>query len=152
RAADRRRGARARRPLGRRLREADHGSAIDAARAGDDRPQCDCAGAGRRPDRARIIDHGPAALDFAPPRKAGHGEHAMKIQGYPDPGEGLRLHLNENTGGCSPRVLEAIRRVRTTDVSTYPSYPSLIAACARHFDVDPDWILLTNGLDEGILM
>jgi len=76
----------------------------------------------------------------------------MTIQGYPDPGEGLRLHLNENTGGCSPRVLEAIRRVRTTDVSTYPSYPALVAACARHFNVDPDWVLLTNGLDEGILM
>ena len=76
----------------------------------------------------------------------------MTIQGYPDPGEGLRLHLNENTGGCSPRVLEAIRGVRTTDVSTYPSYPSLVAACARHFAVDPEWVLLTNGLDEGILM
>jgi len=76
----------------------------------------------------------------------------MKIQGYPDPGDGLRLHLNENTGGCSPRVLEAIQRMRTTDVSTYPSYPELVLACARHFDVDPDWILLTNGLDEGILM
>ena len=76
----------------------------------------------------------------------------MRIQGYPDPGEGLRLHLNENTGGCSPRVIEAIRRMRTTDVSTYPSYPELVRACARHFDVDPDWILLTNGLDEGILM
>jgi len=76
----------------------------------------------------------------------------MVVQGYPDPGEGLRLHLNENTGGCSARVLEAIRRVRTTDVSTYPSYPALVAACARHFNVDPDWVLLTNGLDEGILM
>ena len=76
----------------------------------------------------------------------------MRMQGYPDPGEGLRLHLNENTGGCSPRVLDAIKRVRTTDVSTYPSYPALIAACARHFGVDPEWILLTNGLDEGILM
>jgi histidinol-phosphate aminotransferase len=76
----------------------------------------------------------------------------MRLQGYPDPGEGLRLHLNENTGGCSPRVLEAIARVRTTDVSTYPSYPALVAACARHFGVDPEWILLTNGLDEGILM
>ena len=76
----------------------------------------------------------------------------MRIQGYPDPGEGLRLHLNENTGGCSPRVLDAIKRVRTTDVSTYPSYPALVAACARHFGVDPEWILLTNGLDEGILM
>jgi histidinol-phosphate aminotransferase len=76
----------------------------------------------------------------------------MPIQGYPDPGEGLRLHLNENTGGCSPRVLEAIRRVQTSDVSTYPSYPALVRACAAHFDVDPDWVLLTNGLDEGILM
>ena len=76
----------------------------------------------------------------------------MPIQGYPDPGAGLRLHLNENTGGCSPRVLEAIRRIGTDDVSTYPSYPSLIAACADHFEVDPDWVLVTNGLDEGILM
>jgi len=76
----------------------------------------------------------------------------MRVQGYPDPGEGLRLHLNENTGGCSPRVLEAIRRLRTTDIATYPSYPSLVRACAEHFGVDPDWVLLTNGLDEGILM
>ena len=76
----------------------------------------------------------------------------MRIQGYPDPGEGLRLHLNENTGGCSPRVLDAIRALQTTDVSTYPSYPSIVRACAAHFGVDPEWILLTNGLDEGILM
>lgn len=76
----------------------------------------------------------------------------MVIQGYPDPGDGLRLHLNENTGGCSPRVLDAIRRVRPSDVSTYPSYRDAIVASARHFDVDPDWVLLTNGLDEGILM
>ena len=76
----------------------------------------------------------------------------MRIQGYPDPGSGVRLHLNENTGGCSPRVLDAIRRLQTTDVSTYPSYTDLVLACARHFGVDPDWILLTNGLDEGILM
>lgn len=75
-----------------------------------------------------------------------------RLQGYPDPGAGLRLHLNENTGGCSPRVLDAIKKMQTTDVSTYPSYPELVRACARHFDVDPDWVLLTNGLDEGILM
>jgi histidinol-phosphate aminotransferase len=75
-----------------------------------------------------------------------------RLQGYPDPGAGVRLHLNENTGGCSPRVLAAIRRLETTDVSTYPSYADLVVACARHFDVDPEWVLLTNGLDEGILM
>jgi histidinol-phosphate aminotransferase len=76
----------------------------------------------------------------------------MLIQGYPDPGEGLRLHLNENTGGCSPRVIEALRRLTPTDISTYPSYTGLVLACAKHFDVDPEWVLLTNGLDEGILM
>jgi histidinol-phosphate aminotransferase len=76
----------------------------------------------------------------------------MLIQGYPDPGEGLRLHLNENTGGCSPRVIEAIRRLTPTDISTYPSYTSLVLACAEYFNVDPEWVLLTNGLDEGILM
>ena len=62
------------------------------------------------------------------------------------------MHLNENTGGCSPRVLEAIRNVRADDVSTYPAYTKVVLAVARHFDVDPDWLLLTNGLDEGILM
>lgn len=76
----------------------------------------------------------------------------MVIQGYPDPGEGLRLHLNENTGGCSAFVLDAIRNVRSSDVSTYPQYREAVLATARHFDIDPDWVLLTNGLDEGILM
>ncbi|HEY6360895.1 MAG TPA: histidinol-phosphate transaminase [Vicinamibacterales bacterium] len=76
----------------------------------------------------------------------------MRIQGYPNPGAGLRLHLNENTGGCSRQVLDAIRRVRADDVSTYPEYTDVVLACARHFDVDPEWLLLTNGLDEGILM
>ena len=27
----------------------------------------------------------------------------------PESSGGLRLHLNENTAGCSPRVIEAIR-------------------------------------------
>jgi histidinol-phosphate aminotransferase len=76
----------------------------------------------------------------------------MVIQGYPDPGDGLRLHLNENTGGCSPRVIEALRRLQSSDVSTYPQYGEAVTAVARHFEVDPDWVLLTNGLDEGILM
>ena len=76
----------------------------------------------------------------------------MPVQGYPDPGKGLRLHLNENTGGCSPRVLEAIRALRATDISSYPSYATVVDACAKRFGVDPDWVLLTNGLDEGILM
>ena len=76
----------------------------------------------------------------------------MSVQGIPSPGTGLRLHLNENTGGCSPRVLEAIQSLTATDISAYPDYAEIVDACARHFDVDPDWLMLTNGLDEGILM
>src|SRR4030095_15148260 len=76
----------------------------------------------------------------------------MPIQGQPDPGDALRLHINENTGGCSPRVLEAIRRVQTSDVATYPSYPALVHTCAAHFAVDADWVVLTNRLDAGMLM
>src|SRR5262249_40588221 len=76
----------------------------------------------------------------------------MRIQGYPSPGPGLRLHLNENTGGCSPRVLDAIRALTPADIATYPDYREPVVACARYFDVDPDWLLLMHGLDEGILM
>ena len=76
----------------------------------------------------------------------------MRIQGYPDPGAGVRLHLNENTGGCSPRVLDAIRRLQPADIATYPSYTPLVLRCASHFGVAPEQVLLTNGLDEGLLM
>lgn len=76
----------------------------------------------------------------------------MRIQGYPNPGDGLRLHLNENTGGCSPLVLDALRQLTAADVSTYPEYTDAVLACAKLFGVDPEWVLLTNGLDEGILM
>jgi histidinol-phosphate aminotransferase len=65
--------------------------------------------------------------------------------------DGLRLHQNENTGGCSPRVLEALRSLRAGDVSVYPPYSAAIDACARHFGVPADSIALVNGLDEGLM-
>jgi histidinol-phosphate aminotransferase len=76
----------------------------------------------------------------------------VRIQGYPNPGEGLRLHLNENTGGCSPQVLAAISTLTAAEISAYPDYTDAVLRCARLFDVDPEWVLLTNGLDEGLLM
>jgi histidinol-phosphate aminotransferase len=65
--------------------------------------------------------------------------------------DGLRLHQNENTGGCSPRVLEAIAGLRPDQISLYPPYAAATAACARHFGVPIDHVVLTNGLDEGIM-
>jgi histidinol-phosphate aminotransferase len=64
---------------------------------------------------------------------------------------GLRLHQNENTAGCSPRVLDALRALRADEVSFYPPYAAAIDACARHLAVPPDSIALVNGLDEGLI-
>jgi histidinol-phosphate aminotransferase len=65
--------------------------------------------------------------------------------------DGLRLHQNENTGGCSPRVLEALARLRADEVGFYPPYTAATRACAQYLGVDPDRLALTNGLDEGIM-
>jgi len=69
----------------------------------------------------------------------------------PDVSGGARLHLNENSAGCSAAVLSAIRSVTREQIAWYPAYSSATAACARAFGVSPDSVLLTNGLDEGIL-
>lgn len=68
----------------------------------------------------------------------------------PNPSTGLRLHLNENTAGCSPAVLEAIRGLSATDISLYPDYSPTIAAVASRVGVPEPHLLLVNGLDEGI--
>ena len=65
--------------------------------------------------------------------------------------DGLRLHQNENTGGCSPRVLEALARLHADEIGFYPPYAAATRACAQYLDVDPDRLALTNGLDEGIM-
>lgn len=65
--------------------------------------------------------------------------------------DGLRLHQNENTGGCSPRVLEALARLRADEIGFYPPYAGATAAVAKYLDVPPDRVTLVNGLDEGIM-
>jgi histidinol-phosphate aminotransferase len=65
--------------------------------------------------------------------------------------DGLRLHQNENTGGCSPRVLAALARLRADEVGFYPPYAAAARACAEYLGVGVDRIALTNGLDEGIM-
>lgn len=74
------------------------------------------------------------------------------IQGVPDLGPGLRLHLNENTGGCSQKVVEAVRAFDGPRLATYPDFREAILETAAFLGVDPDRIVLTNGLDEGILL
>jgi histidinol-phosphate aminotransferase len=69
----------------------------------------------------------------------------------PEFGEGLRLHFNENTAGCSPRVIEALQRLTAHDLAFYPDYAAVNRDCARFLGVEEERLLLTNGLDEGLL-
>jgi len=66
-------------------------------------------------------------------------------------GTGLRLHLNENTAGCSPKVVEALNALTGEDLAIYPDYDATVTAAAVRLQVAPEELLLTNGLDEGIL-
>jgi histidinol-phosphate aminotransferase len=68
------------------------------------------------------------------------------------PASGLRLHLNENTAGCSPAVIEALRSLTRGQIAEYPDYDAAVQATAARLGVTIDSLLLTNGLDEGILM
>jgi histidinol-phosphate aminotransferase len=67
------------------------------------------------------------------------------------PAAGLRLHLNENTAGCSPAVVSALRALGAQDLAAYPDYDDAIGACAARLGVAAEALVLTNGLDEGIL-
>ena len=65
---------------------------------------------------------------------------------------GLRLHLNENTAGCSPNVARVLRELTREDAAVYPDYDAVISATARFFDIGVDNVVLTNGLDDGIML
>jgi histidinol-phosphate aminotransferase len=64
--------------------------------------------------------------------------------------EGLRLDFNENTAGCSPRVLQKLRALDGETLARYPVREPGERAVAAAFGVSPDELLLTNGTDEAI--
>jgi histidinol-phosphate aminotransferase len=65
--------------------------------------------------------------------------------------DGLRLHQNENTGGCSPKVVEALAALRPDQIGFYPPYAEATEAVAHYLGAPPECVALTNGLDEGIM-
>ena len=63
---------------------------------------------------------------------------------------GLRLDFNENTVGCSSRVLERLRALSPEDLARYPEREPIEAIAAGQFKVRTAELLLTNGIDEAI--
>lgn len=77
------------------------------------------------------------------------------MQPYAPPTSGregmLRLDFNENTVGCSPRVVEKLRQAATADFLTvYPEYESARREMATFFGVGADELTFSDGTDEGI--
>src|SRR6266576_4937282 len=64
--------------------------------------------------------------------------------------EGLRLDFNENTAGCSPRVLKRLRKLTGDDLARYPERQPGEQTVAAALDVPPEELLLTNGTDEAV--
>ena len=64
---------------------------------------------------------------------------------------GLRLHQNENTGGGSPKVIDALARLRPEQIGFYPPYAEATEAIASYLRISASRIAITNGLDEGIM-
>jgi histidinol-phosphate aminotransferase len=63
---------------------------------------------------------------------------------------GLRLDFNENTGGCSPRVMESLRQLQPDQMARYPEREPVEREVASFLGLQPEQVLLTNGVDEAI--
>jgi histidinol-phosphate aminotransferase len=65
----------------------------------------------------------------------------------------IRLDLNENTDGCPPGLVRALRRTMTREwCAIYPEYEKGRKALAGYFGLSPDEIILTNGVDDAIML
>lgn len=62
----------------------------------------------------------------------------------------LRLDFNENTFGSSPRVMERLRAVTAEELTKYPEREPVERIVAKHFGLQTEQVLLTNGVDEAI--
>ncbi len=62
----------------------------------------------------------------------------------------VRLDFNENSIGCSPKVLDALRKVSAADLSTYPEYSGLKEIIAKYSGVEVGEVVPTNGSDDAI--
>ena len=86
---------------------------------------------------------------MANPRKA-----VMDMNEYNPPTSGregyLRLDFNENTVGCSPKVIEALNKINQGNLSVYPEYSKLRKALASYCNVDVEEVIPTNATDEAI--
>ena len=67
-------------------------------------------------------------------------EAVRKLKQYQPPlgdRSGLRLDFNENTGGCSPRVIERLRQLQPEQLACYPEREPVERRWRRFWDCNP---------------
>jgi len=64
--------------------------------------------------------------------------------------DGLRLDFNENTLAPSPRVQAVLQGISADSLTKYPEREHVERIAAAHFGLEPESVLLTNGVDEAI--
>ena len=64
--------------------------------------------------------------------------------------DALRLDFNENTLAPSPQVMERLRQMTAEGLTKYPEREPVERIAAAHFGLQPEQVLLTNGVDEAI--
>jgi histidinol-phosphate aminotransferase len=73
---------------------------------------------------------------------------------YEAPAEGrlnkMRLDFNENTSGCGPAVLRALRKLTPQQLAMYPEYAAPTRRIAAYFGIAELELLLTNGGDDAL--
>jgi histidinol-phosphate aminotransferase len=73
---------------------------------------------------------------------------------YEAPAEGrlskTRLDFNENTSGCGPAVLRALRKLTPQQLAMYPEYAKPTRRIAAYFGISQQELLLTNGGDDAL--
>ena len=73
---------------------------------------------------------------------------------YEAPAEGrlnkMRLDFNENTSGCGPAVLHALRKLTPQQLAMYPEYAKPTRRIAAYFGIAEHELLLTNGGDDAL--
>ncbi len=78
----------------------------------------------------------------------------LKRKTYEAPAEGrlgkVRLDFNENTSGCGPAVVKALRKLSPKQLAMYPEYAKPTERIASYFGVAAGELLLTNGGDDAL--
>lgn len=83
------------------------------------------------------------------PRKA-----VIEMEEYNPPTSGrenyMRLDFNENTVGCSPKVIETLKKIKQGSLSVYPEYNKFREKLSGFLKVKFDQVMPTNATDEAI--